>query len=274
MFTLLRRRLAPFLPLACLLVGACARPLEPSDGAPKALEVFAPWSLEKRLRRVVEVFQEHAPCVPVRLRTGTPGQLLSRVKAGARPHVYIAMGPAEIEALDSLKLTAPGSAKEFLKQTLVLAVSAQAQDRVRDLRDLADKDVAAVGIGQPALESGRLTRAALRTLGILDVVEPKARTSPLRALVMGTVAAAVLYEQCAYDEDLFVGQMAPVRGIATLKPLPRELCEPFPLVAVAIGPGRAHPAAETFIRTLGEKRAQDILHRRGEWSCPICAMEP
>jgi ABC-type molybdate transport system substrate-binding protein len=222
----------------------------------------------------VEVFQEQAPTVPVRFRTGTPGQLIRRVKAGERPDVYIAMGPEEIEVLGSLGLAAPGSAREILKQTLVLAVAEKARSRVGRLRDLARKEVAAVGIGRPTLTSGRRTRAALRKLGILDAVEPKARTSPLRSLVLGEVEVAVLYEQCTYEEDLYVGRLVPRRGIAAAKPLPKELCEPFPLLAVALTTGRAHPAAARFIRALGGKRAQDILHRRGEWSCPICEMEP
>jgi len=247
---------------------------EAAANAVEPLRVFAPWSLEKRLRRIVEVFQEGAPSVPVRFTTGTPGQLIRRIRAGERPGVYIAMGPSEIEALRSLNLTVPGSAKEILRQTLVLAVSAAARGRVKELRDLAGKEITAVGIGQPTLTSGQLTRAALRKLGILDAVEPKARTSPLRSLVLGRVQAAVLYEQCCYEEDLYVGQMVPRRGIAVAKPVPKDLCEPFPLLAVALKTEPAHPAAGTFIRTLCQKRAQDILRRRGEWSCPICEIAP
>ncbi len=263
--------------LGIALVGAvvsgCAKQWA-ERGRPAAgpLRVFVPWCMEKRLRRIVEAFQEQRPTAPVRFATGTPGQLLSKIKQGGRPDVYIAMGPAEVEGLDSLGLVVPGSAREILMQTLVLAVSSEARDSVKELRDLAKKEVRAVGIGQPTLESGRLTRAALRKLGILEAVEPKARTSPLRCLVLGDVQAAVLYEQCVYDEDLHAGELAIQRGIALAKPLPKELCEPFPVVAVALKPG--HPAAATFIQVLTEQRAQDILHRRGAWSCPICEMKP
>jgi len=228
--------------------------------------------MEKRLRRIVEVFQEQRPTTPVRFTTGTPGKLISKCGEGGRPDVYIAMGPAEVEVLDSLGLVVRGSAREILSQRLVLAVSTDARESVKELRDLAEKEVAAVGIGQPTLESGRLARAALRKLGILEAVEPKARTSPLRCLVLGDVQAAVLYEQCVYDEDLHAGELATQRGIGLAKPLPKELCEPFPVVAVVLKPG--HPAAATFVQVLTEKRAQDILHRRGEWSCPICEKKP
>ena len=240
--------------------------------APGHLRVFAPWCMEKRLRRVVEVFQETCPTTPVRFTTGTPGKLIGKVKAGALPDVYIAMGPPEVAALDRLGVTLPGSAREFLKQTLVLAVAEGARDSVKGLRDLAKPAVTSVGIGRPTLTSGKLAHAALRKLGILRVVEPKARTSPLRSLVVGDVSAAVIYGQCCYEEDLFVGVEVPRRGIAAAHRLPRELCEPFPVVAVALRTKVANPAAGAFIRVLGEKRAQDILLRRGEWSCPICEM--
>lgn len=254
--------------LAFLLATPWAGVGEPTGGP---LRVFVPWCMEKRLRRIVEAFQEQRPTTPVRFTTGTPGQLLAKIKEGGRPDVYIAMGPAEVEVLNSLGLVVPGSAREILMQTLVLAVSSEARESVKELRDLAKKEVAAVGIGQPTLESGRLTRAALRKLGILEAVEPKARTSPLRCLVLGDVQAAVLYEQCVYDEDLHAGVLVTQRGIGSAWPLPKELCEPFPVVAVALKPG--HPAAATFIQVLTEKRAQDILHRRGAWSCPICEMK-
>ncbi len=241
--------------------------------AAQRLEVFAPWCMEKRLRRVVEIFQEGCPTTPVRFTTGTPGLLIKRVKAGARPDVYIAMGPAEVDALGALGLTVPGSQRELLKQTLVLAVSAAARDRVRGLRDLARRDIEAVGIGRPTLTCGKLIRVALKKAGVLEAVEPKGMVSPLRSLVVGDVAAAVIYEQCCYEEDLFVGAEVPRRGIAVAKRLPPELCEPFPVLAVALRTDVRHPSAGAFIRALVEKRAQDILLRRGEWSCPICEME-
>lgn len=244
-----------------------------AEQAAKPLTVFAPWAMEKRLRRVVEIFQEKHPTTPVRFTTGTPGQLIKKVKAGARPHVYIAMGPAETEVLGALKLVVPGSEREILKQTLVLAVSEKARGRVHELRDLARKDITAVGIGRPTLTSGRLTHAALTRAGIHEAVAPKAKTSPLRSLVVGDVAAAVIYEQCCYAEDLHVGGEVPRRGIAVALPLPPELCKPFPVLAVALGAPATHPAAQAFITALGDTRAQSILRRRGEWSCPICEME-
>ena len=242
-------------------------------GGTRRLDVFVPWAMEKRLRRIVEIFQEACPTTPVRFTTGTPGLLIKKVKAGARPDVYIAMGPAEVDVLGALGLVVPGSQRELLKQTLVLAVSAEARDKVKGLRDLARRDIEAVGIGRPTLTSGKLTRVALKKAGVLEAVEPKGRTSPLRSLVVGDVAAAVIYEQCCYEEDLFVGAEVPRRGIAAAMRLPPELCEPFPVLAVALRPDAPHPSAGAFLRVLVEKRAQDILLRRGEWSCPICAME-
>ncbi|MBL7223052.1 MAG: substrate-binding domain-containing protein [Candidatus Brocadiae bacterium] len=240
----------------------------------RPLEVFAPWCMEKRLRRIVEVFQEKRPSTPVRFATGTPGQLIKRVRAGGKPDVYIAMGPCEIEVLQSMGLVDEGSAREILRQTLLLAVSEKAKETVAELRDLAKKEVNSVGMGRPTLTSGRLARAALGKLGILDAVAPKAKTSPLRQLVLGQVQAAVLYEQCCYEEDLHVGKPDLRRDIAAVRPLSRELCEPFPVVAAPLKHGAAHPDAAVFVATLCGKRAQDILHRRGDWSCPICEMVP
>ncbi|MFP4058097.1 MAG: molybdate ABC transporter substrate-binding protein [Candidatus Brocadiia bacterium] len=255
-----------------LALGACSPPAFQAGSRP--LRVFAPWCMEKRLRRVVELFQEKRPATPVRFTTGTPGQLIKRLRAGERPDVYVAMGPAEFEAIEWMGLAGAHEPKEILRQTLLLAVRAEATDTVRELRDLAKQQVHAVGLGRATLTSGRRGRAALRRLGILEAVAAKARPSPLRRLVLGEVHAAVLYEQCCYQEDLHVGELALRRDIAFARPLPRELCEPFPVLAAALGHEGAHPHAAVFVQTLRTRRAQDILARRGEWSCPVCEMEP
>ncbi|MFW6163195.1 MAG: molybdate ABC transporter substrate-binding protein, partial [Planctomycetota bacterium] len=222
---------------------------------PGSLQVFAPWSLEKRLRRIVEIFQERCPATPVRFTTGTPGQLIKKVKAGARPGVYIAMGPAEIEVLDGLGVTVDGTARPLLEQRLVLAVAEEARERVKTLSDLAKPEIEAAGIGRPVLTSGRRARAALAKAGVLEAVAPKARTSPLRSLIVGDVPAAVIYEECCYEEDLHVGAKVPRRGIAVAIPLPGELCKPFPVIAVALSGEGVHPHARQFIEALTVKRA-------------------
>ena len=243
------------------------------NAAPRAevtpLRVFAPWCMEKRLRRIAEVFQETHPNTPVCFTTGTPGYLLRKIKAGERPGVYIAMGPSDIEALGALGLPVPGTAKDILEQTLLLAVSAEAQEEVKHLRDLAKEDITAAGIGPPAMTSGRLTRVALERLGILETVLPKAKTPPLRALALGQAQASVLYEECCYEEDLLTGRTVLRRGIAAAEPLPKELCEPFPVTAVVLKTTPAHPDAADFISVLIGERGRDILHRRGDWSTPV-----
>ena len=54
------------------------------NAAPRAevtpLRVFAPRCMEKRLRRIAEVFQETHPNTPVCFTTGTPGYLLRKIK--------------------------------------------------------------------------------------------------------------------------------------------------------------------------------------------------
>jgi len=58
-----------------------------------SLTVYAPWSMEMRMRRIFEEFQAAHPEVTFRLETGTPGKLVKRMEAGERPDVYVSMGP-------------------------------------------------------------------------------------------------------------------------------------------------------------------------------------
>jgi|GEM_PF-3203765 len=252
------------------VVAGCGGPHMQPRAESVTLRVYAPWSMEKRMRRIFEKFQMNDPAVRFRLETGTPGRLVKRMKAGERPDVYVSMGPAGIERLTSLGIVREGTARQILEQRLVLICSETMTDKVRSLKDLARSDVRTVGIGRPSLSAGTFSRMALNKAGILEAVEPKARISPLRSHMQGKVDAAIVLSECCYDEDLICGRMVLRRGIHVVQPLPESLCPPFPILAVAIKGSAQASAAEEFVDFLTRPAAQSILRRRGPEACPIC----
>ena len=150
---------------------------------PIKLHVFAPWSFETRLRRIIELYEQKSPYTKVTLILGTPGALMKKIENGERPDVYIAMGPNEIDILRESKLMLTGKEKELLKQTLVLATPAIPPVEVNSLIDLTKKEIKTVGLGRPRLTAGVRARKALDKLGILEAVDKKSKTSPIKSII-------------------------------------------------------------------------------------------
>ena len=253
-----------------LVSGCREKPGFDKSAQPTTLTIYAPWSMEKRLRRIFERFTLEHRNVSFRLQTGTPGRLVGLIRQGARPDVYVSMGPVGVEVLREMGLVREGSAKEILRQHLVLICSEPLKGKVTSLRDLARPDVQAVGMGRPTMSAGAFSRVALGKLGILEAVETKARISPFRSYMKGEVDAAIILEECCFDEDLLLGKVVARQGVNVVQVVPESLCPAFPVVAVAIK-GRGHSeTAEEFVRFLAEREAQDLLLRKGPGACPVC----
>jgi ABC-type molybdate transport system substrate-binding protein len=245
----------------------------PSD-QPVRLSVFAPWSMEKRLRRIFEKYQQRHPNVAFELHTGTPGSLMKRMNEGERPDVYVSMGPVGVEVLRKMGIVRPGTETQILRQRMILVCSEEMKQVVKDIHDLAKPEVGAVGLGRATLSAGVFSRQALQKAGLLEAVEPKAQISPFRAYLTGSVDAAIILEECCYDEDLLLGQVVPRHGVCVVGPLPEDLCPPLPVIAVALTGSAPADVAADFVSFLAEKGPQDILHRRGPGACPLCDAEP
>ena len=259
--------------LSCLGCRSETQPVSTSSTKLVRLTVFAPWSMEKRMRRVFEKYQQRHPNVTFKLETGTPGSLVKRLKAGQQPDVYISAGPVGVDVLREMGIVREGTEKEILRQRLILICSEAMKETVKDVRDLAKPEVRNVGIGRATLSAGTFSRQALQKAGVLEAVEAKAQISPFRSYMLGKLDAAMILEECCYDEDLLLGEVVPRRGVCVVDPLPEALCPPFPVIAVATTGSAPEDVAADFVKFLTEEQPQDILHRRGPGACPICDAE-
>ena len=238
---------------------------------PIKLHVFAPWSFETRLRRIIELYEQKSPYTKVTLVLGTPGALIKKIEKGERPDVYIAMGSNETDILRKSKLMLTGKEKELLKQTLVLATPVLPPVEVNSLIDLTKKEIKTVGIGRPRLTAGVRARKALDKLGILEAVDKKSKTSPLKSIIFKEAEAAIIYEQCAYEEDLFKEEPVVRRGIKIVQHLPSELCESFPMTATPLRTSlMKRKVSIDFVNFLCKENAQNVLLKKASFSCPIC----
>ena len=237
------------------------------------ISVFAPWSFEARLRRIVELFEQKTLFVKTRLTLGTPGALIKRIESGERPDVYISMGPNEIEILQNMGLIIPEKQKELMKQTLVLISGDPPVIPIDSLYDLTKEEIKTVGIGRPKLTAGARARMALQKIGLLEEIDKKSKTSPFKSVIFEEAQAAITYEECVYEEDLYKGENIPRRGLKIIGKLPEVLCEPFYITAVSLRKNilKNYFSAD-FLDFLSEEKARNIMLKKGFYSCPICEL--
>jgi len=268
-------------PLALLALGfvlgaAATYALVPSDKAPgeptdlPSVRIFAPWSMEKRLRRIFEEFQAKNPPARFHLVTGTPGSLSKRMRGGDVPDVYISMGPVGLQALQDEGIILAGQGNPILNQRMLLICSERMKGIVKSVEDLAKPEVTRVGIGRPSVSAGTYARQALERRGVREVVEAKSQISPLRSLLRGEVDAAIVLGECCYQEDLLAGRLVPLTGVTVVEHLPDELVPEFPIVAIATKGAEASEPARRFVSFLSGAEAQAILLRQGPQACPVC----
>jgi molybdate transport system substrate-binding protein len=234
------------------------------------IRVLAPWSMEKRMRRIFERFQIQNPGVTFELRTGTPSRLAKRLREGYAADISISMGPVGLELMQQEGLIQPGTGRTILTQGMVLICSEEIKDILKDVKDLAKPEVKRVGVARPTMSAGTFARGALEKAGILEIVEAKSHRSPLRSLLKDEVDAGIIFEQCCYQEDLVAGRLVPQSGVTVVKHIPDELVPRFPIIAIAVKGKEAPQPVHHFVDYLADKEAQEILLRIGPEACPVC----
>ncbi|MCU0258945.1 MAG: molybdate ABC transporter substrate-binding protein [Solirubrobacteraceae bacterium] len=242
------RLLLAFAVAAAVVVSGCG-----DDGAaPPDLDVAAATSLRPALLDAAPGF---APA-RVRLATGGSDQLAARIRAGARPDVFVAADAAiprrlEAEGLVERPVT-------FATNELVLAVPASAS-RVGELADLAEPGVR-IAAGSASVPVGAYADAVLARLGGTGrAIERNIATrEPDVAGVLAKLRAGAVDAGFVYRTDVRAagGRLRAITLPAAVRPPVRY--------AAAVVRGTDEPgAARAYVRDLRAGAAADALVRAG-----------
>ena len=209
---------------------------------------------------LIEPFQRESGHT-IRFDYGTAGQILAKLKEGARPDVVI-VTPAVIAELEKAGIAAAGSSVALAKTGMGVGVAEGAPRP-----DISSVDgfnrallaARAVAYIDPAAggTSGRYFAGVLEKLGIAEAIRPKA------VLVPGGYAA----ERVAKGEaDLVVHQISeilPVKGVTLVGPLPAELQLYTTYTAALIAGTAQMEAARAWIGYLSGPAARKAFAERG-----------
>lgn len=247
--------------LSSLVLATVTLALRPATAA-EPLTVFAAASLKTALDQVAPVFTA-ASGIPVRLSYAASSALARQIENGAPADVFAS---ADLEWMDHLQqrgLVKPESRLNLLGNRLV--VIAPADVALRDLPLTAAAFADALGAtgriatGEVAsVPVGRYAKAALQTLGLWTMVEPRlAQTENVRAaltfVARGEAPLGIVYATDAASEPK-------VKVVARFPDGSHPpIIYPF---AVTVGSAQAE-AARQFIATLAGERARAIFEAQG-----------
>lgn len=235
---------------ALLLTSAAASTAE--------LTVSAASSLTNAFREIAQGYERQYPGSQVALNFGASGALLQQIAKGAPADVFASADEETMDRAQQQNLVRAADRHDFVRNTLVVIVPADATVPLKRLDDLRQPGVQRVAIGNPAsVPAGRYTRLALEAAGLAPALAAKTvNTQSVRQsldyVARGEVDAGFVY---ATDAALMKDKVKVAFAV------PLDVPISYPIARVA---GTAHAAeAARFVAYVLSPAAQAVLARFG-----------
>ncbi len=253
--------------IALLIVTSCgSQPpaaREQLPGKSNDLIVFAAASLTDAFVEIGKTFEAAHPGVKVIFNFGGSQNLRTQLEQGAKADVFAAASQTEMDAVGTAGLVAPGAAKTFVTNRLVVVLPAANPSAVQTLQDLARPGLKLI-LADEAVPAGRYARrvldglnaqygASFRDAALANVVSNEDNVKQVVAKVqLGEADAGIVYAS-----DV----LAAADLITIAIPAEANVVAEYPIAALAGAPSSAQ-AAE-FVDLVLSPEGQSILRKWG-----------
>lgn len=220
------------------------------------LMVAAAASLSDVLPRAASAW-ERAGGGQVRFAFDASSRLARQIRAGAPVDAFVSADERWMDALEEDGRLAPGSRALVARNRLVVATRA-AGPALGDAKDLAGESFAHVALAGENVPAGRYAKAALRSLGLWDAVEPKAVRAEhsrvaLRWVALGEAEAGIVYATDAAIEP----------RVRTAFVFPEKSHPPIAYPAAVLARSERAAEAAAFLGFLRGPRGRAVLAESG-----------
>ena len=234
------------------------------DARPGELDLYISTAYADSLSDLVELFHERRPNVTFHERTGDARSLVTEIREGARPDVFMSAGDIEVKPLEADDLV--GLRRDFCFMTLGIIAPKGNPAGVRSLEDLAADATKAVALAPADSSIGHYALKLLKDEGLWDKVEGKVMSAEVPSGALDLVTEAKADACLAYGAPLRTQEEkgAQLRErLELVGDLTAQYCVKIPCPALSAR-GCAQPeVAEEFIEFLTSDGAQDVLARHG-----------
>lgn len=247
----MRKLPRPVFTAACALLLCCHA--QAAD-----LTVSAAASLTNAFRELAPLYEAQNPGTRVLLNFGASGALLQQIAKGAPADVFASADQETMDQAQGQSLIAAAERRNFVSNTLVVVVPADAKAAPRSVSELAQPAYARIAIGLPAsVPVGRYTKGLLERAGLWGAIEPKVIGAQNVRQALDYVARGEVDAGFVYGTD---AAALPGRVKVALT-VPTEVPVLYPIAPVA---GSAQAAqARSFVAFMLSPPAQAVLARHG-----------
>jgi len=171
------------------------------------LNVFAPPVLKEVLVDLQNEYERNHPDIKIVYKFAPPGQLLSQIKQGAVPDIFISAANKQIDALAADDLIIPATRINITSNQMVLIVAKNSSLGLTSFKDLTKDTVKVYGIADAtSAPVGQYGIEVLQSTGIWDAVKNKAFITPdgcsiVPLVEQGKVQAGIVFTTNAATSD-------------------------------------------------------------------------
>ncbi len=226
---------------------------------PVELLISAAASLKNPLTEINPFFEKAYPGRILIFNFGSSGSLAQQIQNGAGADVFISANPHQVNGLVKRGLVKSNEVKVFLKNQLVLIVTAR-MTTVKDFPDLQKKEILKIALGEPrTVPAGQYAVEALRALNLESALKEKWVFAKDVTQVLFYVASGNADAGIVYLSDALVSDK--VKIVIRLDP---KLHSPITYVAASIATGQSPRDAQAFITFLmKDEKARGVFSRLG-----------
>ncbi len=246
--------------LAVLIIGMTLSPVLAAEQAREPLLVFAAVSLTDSLQRISDAYTQSTG-VPVKLSFAASSALAKQIESGARVDAFVSADQEWMDYLDSRGFIKAGSRSDLVGNRLVLIAPADSSAAIKLAP--AAPIAAALGergrlaVGDPdSVPAGRYAKAALTSLGVWGVLEPRlARAENVRValsyVARGEAPLGIVYATDAAAEP----------KVRLVDVFPENT---HPAITYPIGLTKsAGASAGDYLKFLRSEAASEVLRKAG-----------
>nr|WP_256758054.1 molybdate ABC transporter substrate-binding protein [Cohnella sp. WQ 127256] len=169
---MLRKSLLASLSVA-LVVATFSLPANPSYAASKTeLLVSAAASLKDSLDEIEKKYEKLHPDIDLQFNLGSSGTLQKQIEQGAPADLFLSAGKKQMDALIDGKMISKSTT--LLLNDLVLIVPNDSKSKFSSVKQLSDKAIKMIAIGQPeSVPAGQYAKETLTARKVWDTLQDK-----------------------------------------------------------------------------------------------------
>lgn len=246
--------------LTCIglpLLSSCQQS-DSSDGQTTEIFVSAAASLSDSMEEIKHDYEEENPDIKLTLNYGGSGKLAQQIQQGAPVDVFLSADQEWMDMLENKKMILNDTREDFVKNTLVMIGSKNADLNVNNFTDLSPA-VGQIAIGNPeSVPAGNYAKEALTHIDKWDAlidqfVYAKDVTQVLSYVESGNTKVGFVYDSDALRSD----------KVKVLAEADSSWHDPIVYPGAATSSSEHPEAAKDFVSFLTSNHAQEIFESYG-----------